>query len=70
MAETIRVTQQANIVRVAEGNTVKVYHSGTVRVGWAEGTGTGMAQGSKIYIGPNSATPDNPQENDIWIVTA
>jgi hypothetical protein len=69
MAETVIVTPTVNTVEVVSDNIVNVYATGAVSVGWGEGAGTGMTTGTKIYIGPSSGTPANPQTNDIWIQT-
>lgn len=70
MAETVVVTPTVNTVEVISDNIVNVYATGAVSVGWGEGTGTGLYSGTKIYIGPSSGTPEDPQLNDVWIQTA
>jgi hypothetical protein len=69
MADIV-VTQTVNTVEVIGGNVLQVYATGAVSTGWGEGTGTGMTSGTKIYIGPSSGTPADPQLNDVWIQTA
>jgi hypothetical protein len=49
--------------------TLALHFTGAVQTGWQQGTGTNLAAGTKIYIGPSSGTPDSPATNDIWIQT-